>query len=336
MGTMVAAFASRWQGPLRVFLLLALAVPPARADQVGFEVVSAPDSPGEPLKVGIWYPTRETATDADIGMFTQKVAKNAKLDGHARGLIVMSHGNGGSLEGHYDTALALARSGFVVAAMTHTGDNHRDQSRATMIADRPRAVHAVIDYMLTTWPRHAAIDPVRIGVFGFSSGAFTALVSVGGVPDLTAIGPYCASHGSAYVCQVLNAHPIDRDHPIQAGDWIADRRIKAAVVAAPAIGFTFSRSGLRTVRIPIQLWRAGDDHILPSPDYAESVRHALPRKPEYHVVSGADHFDFLAPCSDALAYVAPDICKEHGGFDRVAFHQGFNREVIRFFRSTLR
>jgi predicted dienelactone hydrolase len=172
------------------------------------------------------------------------------VEGHARGLIVISHGNGGSLEGHYDTAMALARTGFVVAAMTHTGDNYRDQSRATKLADRPRAVHAVIDYMLSAWPQHVAIDPAKIGVFCFSLGGFTALVSVGGVPDLTTIEPYCASHASTYVCGVLKAHPIDHDHPIHAEDWIADRRIKAAVVAAPTIGFTFSPSGFARCTFP--------------------------------------------------------------------------------------
>jgi predicted dienelactone hydrolase len=90
------------------------------------------------------------------------------------------------------------------------------------------------------------------------------------------------------------------------------------------------------VGIPVQLWRAGDDHILPSPDYAEAVRDALPRKPEYHVVPGAGHFDFLAPCSEALARVAPDICSDDGGFDRAAFHRSFDREVVRFFSTTLR
>ena len=332
---MVAAFVSRWQAPLWFFLLAALAAPSALADQVGFQLVTIPDPPGELLKVGIWYPTKAAAADADIGLFTQTVATNGEMDGQARGLIVMSHGNGGSLVGHYDTALELARAGFVVAAMTHTGDNYQDQSRATQLADRPRAVRAVIDYMLSAWPQHAAIDAAKIGVFGFSSGGFTALVSIGGVPDLAAIEPYCASHANAYVCGVLKAHPINRNLPVRAEDWIADRRIKAAVVAAPAIGFTFSPAGLQTVRVPIQLWRAGDDHILPSPDYADAVLHALTLKPEYHDVPGADHFDFLAPCSDRLAQVAPDICQERGGFDRTVFHGVFNREVVRFFKTTL-
>lgn len=37
--------------------------------------------------------------------------------------IAMSHGTGGSLSSHIDTANALARAGFVVLAVTHIGDN---------------------------------------------------------------------------------------------------------------------------------------------------------------------------------------------------------------------
>jgi predicted dienelactone hydrolase len=89
------------------------------------------------------------------------------------------------------------------------------------------------------------------------------------------------------------------------------------------------------VHIPVQLWRAGADHILPSPDYVEPVRDALPTPPEYHVAAGADHFDFLAPCSASLAAVVPQICQEPDGFDRTAFHVLFNREVVRFFKTKL-
>ncbi len=318
---MVAGFAACWQ---------AVAAVPS----TGFSSVRAADPPDDPVKVDIWYPTKAHAGEHDIGLFTQVVAPDAPADGKGRALIVISHGNGGSAEEHYDTALALARAGFVVASVQHAGDNYQDQSHATDMTLRPRAMHAMIDYMLTAWPGRAAIDPARIGAFGFSSGGFTVLVTVGGVPDLMKVPVFCQTHAADYGCRLVQAHPRD-PVAIPADAWIADPRVKAAVVVAPAIGYTFAPDGLRDVRVPIQLWRAAGDRILPSPDFAEAVLHALPRKPEYHVVAGADHFDFLAPCSDALARVAPEICRESGGFDRVAFHRVFDREVVRFFQSTL-
>jgi predicted dienelactone hydrolase len=318
-----------------IICLIGLSMPVARADGVGFSIVSVANPPFDDLQVGIWYPTKAAASEQDVGLFTQVVAKDAAVSGGSHPLIVMSHGNGGTFESHYDTALALARAGFVVAAMTHTGDNYKDQSQATHLTIRPQAIHTVIDYMLTTWPGHTAIDPGKVGAFGFSIGGFTVLVSIGGIPDLSRVAPYCAGHAATYVCKLLAAHPVPAGEQVHDTDWIADPRIKAAVIVAPAIGFTFSRSGLKHVQVPVQLWRAGDDTILPSPDYVEPVRDALPRRPEYHVVAGADHFDFLAPCSEPLARVAPMICQEHGGFNRVAFHRTFDRDVVRFFTKTL-
>jgi predicted dienelactone hydrolase len=318
----------------RLLFLLAFSSP-AWADGVGFSIVSVPNPPAEALQVGIWYPSAAAGSRHDVGLFTQVVAPDAAVSGASHPLIVMSHGNGGTFESHYDTALALAHAGFVVAAVTHTGDNYRDQSQATELVPRPQAVHTLISYMLTQWSGRAAIDAAEVGAFGFSAGGFTMLVAIGGVPDLSRVAPYCAGHAETYVCKLLAAHPVPADEHVRDEDWTADPRIKAAVIAAPAIGFTFGKAGLKRVLIPVQLWRAGRDSILPSPDYVEPVLAALPRPPEYHVVAGADHFDFLAPCTEPLAQVAPMICEERGKFDRTAFHRTFNREVVRFFRQTL-
>ncbi len=305
----------------------------AVAAEVGFQSVSVPDLPGSPLAIGIWYPASAVPSDRMLNLFTQHVAPEAPVAGGGHALIVMSHGHGGSLDNHYDTALALAHAGFVVVSITHTGDNYRDLSRSTDLPARTRAIHTVVGYMLADWPSHAAIDETKIGMFGFSIGAFTALVSIGGVPDLAKVGPFCAAHRQAYSCILAQESPVTT--PIVDTDWVRESRIKAAVVAAPAIGFAFAPSGLAAVHVPIQLWRAADDHILPSPDYVEPVRAALPIPPEYHVVAGADHFDFLAPCSDALAHAVPSICSEHGDFNRAAFHQAFNADVVSFFLRTL-
>ena len=85
----------------------------------------------------------------------------------------------------------------------------------------------------------------------------------------------------------------------------------------------------------MQLWRANEDHILPAPEYADAVRNALPVAPEFHGVPGADHYDFLAPCPEALAQAAPMICKSQAGFDRSAFHESFNKAVVGFFQANL-
>jgi predicted dienelactone hydrolase len=299
----------------------------------GFQQGVAADPGGKPLVIGIWYPSQTMAKPVSMGPTTMNVAISAPMNGTALPMIVMSHGTGGSYLGHFDTAIALADAGFVVVAMNHTGDNYADQSRSVDIMDRPRQVSRVIDHMLSTWEGRAVIDPQRVGMFGFSSGGFTALANIGGVPDLSKIGPMCREHPGDFACQLL----AKSESPVVAPATlaVADARIKAAVVAAPALGFTFSPDGLKNVKVPVQLWRAQNDIIVPHPRYAEAVRLALPEAPDYHVVANAGHFDFLAPCSDALASMAPAICTSSAGFDRAAFHVGFDADVVKFFDKTL-
>ncbi len=281
-------------------------------------------------EVGIWYPARGVPTRQSAGLYELMVVRDAPPLGTRLPLIVMSHGSGGQYLGHHDTAEALARAGFVVAALTHVGDNYRDQSRATDMPARAAALSALVSYMLDDWRSRQSIDRTRIGAFGFSAGAFTVLAAAGAVPDLSLIAGHCAAHPEAFECRLVRANP---------GSAVAwqprrDPRIRAIVVAAPALGYTFTAAGSRDVTIPVQLWRAAEDDILRAPFYAEAVRAALPRRAEFHDVPGARHFDFLAPCATAAPPLP--ICAPTPGFDRAAFHQQFNRQVTRFFRRHLR
>jgi predicted dienelactone hydrolase len=305
---------------------------------VGFERISVPDPQGPPLSVDVWYPTAAAPSLQRLDLDTQTVATGAPVSGRRLPLIVVSHGAGGSSTGHYDTALALAGAGFVVAAMNHTGDNYRDQSRAVFLAERPRHIHLLIDYMLGAWRGSAQIAPDRIGAFGHSAGGFTVLVAAGGVPDFSGMAAHCAAHPDYFDCGVLKRGGTAADRILPATlswTWTHDARIKAVVAAAPALGFTLTKAGLAGVTVPVQLWRAEDDRILPHPDYAEAVRRALPAEPDYHVVAHAGHFDFLAPCSDAMAHAAAMICQSEPGFSRQAFHGEFNRDVVAFFEANL-
>jgi predicted dienelactone hydrolase len=327
---------SRASALLSVVATLAITLSGTCAHAAGFQRVLAADPDGQPLEVGIWYPSSAATQPLPMGPTTMNVAVDAPVNGKELPLVVMSHGNGGYFLSHYDTAIALADAGFVVAAVTHTGDNYADRSRSTQVMDRPRHVSRVLDHMLSTWDGHALIDASRIGIFGFSSGAFTALASIGGVPDFAKIGPMCAQYPGDYACRLVSTSGGNAAaSPASATNSAADPRIKVAVVVAPALGFTFSPDGLKNVKVPVQLWRAENDVIVPHPRYAEAVRLALPQAPDYHVVANAGHYDFLAPCSSALASVAPPICTSAAGFDRAAFHASFNAAVVNFFSKAL-
>jgi predicted dienelactone hydrolase len=272
--------------------------------------------------------TRRTIADGDTPVEIGVWSPDAPATG-PRPLVIISHGNGGDFRGHEDTARALAAAGFVVAALTHTGDNWRDQSGATDVARRPRQLSLLIETMVA----EGGIDSERIGAFGFSAGGFTVLTAAGGEPDLGQVADHCRAHPDFYDCQLIAAAGL----PAASGPvvWTHNPRIRAVVAAAPALGFTFAPDGLKGVTQPVQLWQAENDRVLPSPAYVEPVRGALPTPPEFHLVPGAGHFDFLPPCRPEVRASAPMICVSAPDFDRAAFHDRFNAEVVRFFQRTL-
>jgi predicted dienelactone hydrolase len=286
---------------------------PVARDDVTVSRLTIADGDQPAIEAGVWAPTGAASAPHP--------------------LIVISHGNGGDFRSHHDTAMALAQAGFVVAALTHTGDNWRDQSRATDVVGRTRQLSVLIDYMVQDWDGRAGIDAGRIGAFGFSAGGFTVLAAAGGDPDLSRLGDHCRAHPGFFDCRLVARHAGAMGGGARRPPH--DARLKALVVAAPALGFTFTKDGLGRVTQPVQLWQGGADQILPAPFYVEPVRDALPTPPEYRRVEGAGHFDFLPPCSPELAAAATMICAPTPGFDRAAFHEMLNREVVRFFRETL-
>ncbi|MBV8536298.1 MAG: prolyl oligopeptidase family serine peptidase [Alphaproteobacteria bacterium] len=327
---------------MRTILLivaLALAAFARTAGAVGFQEVTVPDPDDKPLAAAIWYPSSASTAPRSFGLLPMAVAENAPVSGDHLPLVVISHGTGGSDAGHSDTAIALAEAGFVVAAVTHTGDNPLDHSyafTARNFAGRPRHLSQLIDYMLASWPEHARIDPARIGAFGHSAGGFTVLIAAGGVADFARAPQFCADHPEAWECrQAKQVHDLNAppDGPTTIGP-VRDARIKAAVVAAPAVVYTFPAQGLTGIPIPVQVWSAGKDVIAPPQWNADILRTAL-RSPDFHAEPEAGHFSFLPPCSEELAKVKGEICEDPPGFDRAAFHRDFNRTVVAFFSTHL-
>src|SRR5262249_45355222 len=144
---------------------------PSKEPPTSRPVVSS--SVGQPqsakhLKVRIWYQRPPPASLQPLGLFQQRVAPKGAPSGDRLPLVLISHGVSGSQASHYDTALALAQAGFVVAALTHTGDNSQDQSyvgNQRDLIDRPRQINRVLDFILGAWPEHSRLDPTRVGIF---------------------------------------------------------------------------------------------------------------------------------------------------------------------------
>jgi len=292
----------------------------------GFRFIEVPaDTEGPTLK-GAMSPCSEAPGEVDLGNITLSGVNNCPITGDKLPLVVISHGRGGSFVGHHDTAEILADAGFVTAAINHPGDTTSDMSHSddlSVFIERPTDIKRLIDFMIGASPAASTIDPDRIGFFGFSRGGYTGLVLVGANPDWALATALC-QQSSSHTCEQIHR----KEFPAQP--LTHDSRIKAAVIVDP-LALVFTADNLQVIKVPIQLWASehGGDGV--TPHMVATVDSGLLLKHEYHVVANSVHFAFLAPCSPALAKVRPELCADAPGFDRAAFHQQFDADVLRVF-----
>lgn len=321
-----------------IIAIVVLAISTARRSEkpVGFHVARV-DSPSGPVAVALWYPTSATPRPTTfMGGTLLSVAKDAPVLGSQLPVVLISHGNNGSALSHVDLAMDLASAGYVVAAPTHAGDNYADQSRQgspALFSQRAEQMRATLDHVLKRWAGAPQVDPTRVGAYGLSAGGFTVLTLAGGVPNLAAIATHC-TRTPEFICKAL-AHvgsPLLKSAN-GAGTFTPDGRLRAAVVAAPGLGFTFANGGLANVGIPVQVWSGEHDDTVPFATNTKVVLDGLGERAEAHRMPGATHLSFLAPCG---LLKPPAFCSDPEGFDREAAHKAMNAEIIRFFNARMR
>eukprot|EP01031_Cornospumella_fuschlensis_P008156 gene8156-10060_t len=122
---------------VRLSAVLALAsllatLPAFGAQAVGVHrlVLADPVDGQREMSAVAFYPASGEPTRTELGFYQVDAGMDAPIATGHFPLVLLSHGNGGSPLAHHDLATALARRGFVVLAVLHTGDNYKDQSRS--------------------------------------------------------------------------------------------------------------------------------------------------------------------------------------------------------------
>jgi predicted dienelactone hydrolase len=288
------------------------------------------------LAGAIWYPCAAQPQRVPLGNLTTQFidsvqgVKDCPVTGTKLPLVIVSHGRGGWFGGHDDVVDALVDAGFVVAAISHPGDNGNDRSQSdslSILTSRPADMIRLLDFMLNDWRDRAAIDPAKVGFFGFSAGAYTGLVLAGGNPDFSRIAPYCPETRKSPDCDQFRSGDIPSSPPHEP-------RIRAAVLADTAHNNLFTQDGLAAIQIPLQIWRSERGGGGVDPKNSARTADSLPGKPDIRVMP-AGHFGFLPPCSAQFAANLPRFCADPPGFDRVAFHRDFDASLVGFFRAHL-
>ena len=313
------------------------------AFQPGWTQIDVPgatqDAPS--TKVALYYPTQAEPRAVPMGPFTVNAAIRAEPEPTVKALIMLSHGTGGTELGHSRLAEALARSGYLVAALRHPGDNWQDTSLLTRTPERyfdvrPRQVSRVIDALLLDprWKDRIARDArgPRIGAVGHSAGGYTVLALAGGEPDRSRLIRHCQEEGAEdpLCCSLGRSGQTPAPSaPAPAGTPLKDPRVRAVVALAP-MGVVFSAESLARIQVPTAIWEAELDRFLVPRFHAEWIARNMPRA-ELHRVPNAWHFAFLDTPSVPIPSPDGDLGANPPGFDRAAFLKQLGGDLTAFF-----
>lgn len=318
--------------------------------------ISGSDSP-RPLETLVWYPakagTKETSHNVAI-FHTGIYAVNAPFaEGNTKyPLILLSHGTGGSAYSLAWFAEALARKGYIVAALNHHGNTGAEPKYLTqgfiLWWERPQDIKVVLDKILEDETLKDKINTDRIGVAGFSLGGYTALSTVGARlaisgwasdPEKWANSPFGRLPPEASFSMEDAKKLIGTDSTViesikHADDSYLDPRIKVAFVMAPPLGPLLDQKSLKSIAVPVKiLVGSRDDQAIPK-DNAIPIANLIPGA-MLEVLEGAGHYTFLCEGTFKGKLVDRTHLVDEHGVNRTEIHDHVGAEASAFFDKNL-
>jgi predicted dienelactone hydrolase len=278
-----------------------------------------------------------------MGPFAVNAAIGADPAPSIKGLILVSHGQGGTELGHGRIAEALASGGYLVAALRHPGDNWQESSlleqpAGTYWLERPRQVSRVLDALLDApaWKDRIPRDAKgpRIGAVGHSAGGYTVVALAGGKPDLARLLTHCRDERKDDPLFCSTGKPIAPGTNLPEPRSVADPRVRAVAALAP-VGVLFTAKSLVSIGMPMLVYAGEKDRWLVPRFHAQWITRHVPTA-EYHPVPNAWHFAFMDTPLMPLPTADGDIGANPPGFDRADFLNQLGRELTAFFDRALR
>jgi predicted dienelactone hydrolase len=281
-----------------------------------FELSTRDSRDGQPIRSWILYPTESAPQTQSFGPYSLPLAMNAEPAGNSLPLVAISHGNGGTPWSHRETALCLAKAGFAVALLEHTGNCRSDNSqafRAITLTNRPHQLHCLINEVAHDSRIGNRVRHDRFSVIGHSIGGYTALALAGGQPTSLA--------------------QEEEDGIERTLDVAHDHRVRALVLLAPATIWFRAPHSLSSLRLPIFMRTGACDAITPSL-HAQIVLEGVADRlrVEHRIVENAGHFSFQSPFPPAMVRADFPPSQDPPGFDRASYHDQLNGEILDFLR----
>ncbi len=308
------------------------------------------------LHVVIWYPAVDTAVETPqvIGSPDAPLFLAGSAMPHAAfapsleklPLILLSHGTGGSAEQMGWLGTALARAGFMAAAVDHPGNNAQTGYTPEGFAlwwERATDLSEVLDGLLADPELGTHVDRDRVGAAGFSLGGYTVLELGGARTDISQFFDLCKKGADSAACNVPEMRGLGTPEQIlsavrktsgeslaRSGDSFRDPRVQPVFAIAPALGFTLTPESLHAMRLPVEMVVGSADPIAPAAENTGYVRGNV-RGARMTVLPGVGHYTFLDDCTAAGKQMFPQFCSDGAGVDREVVHRQVDGMAVQFF-----
>lgn len=305
--------------------------------------------------VTVFYPSSTTALAIQRqGVELPLAWQGEPTRGNGR-LVVVSHGSGASPWVHAGIAMALVRSGFIVAMPEHRADNYQDSSAAgpTSWKHRPTEVSKAIDVIASDARLAPLLTLDKVGVFGMSAGGHTALTLAGGRWSPAQYLRHCEAHITddfqtcAGITFLLTGGMLDSlkqrlvlwysRWSLNDETWYGhtDSRVGAIVVGVPfAADFDFA--SLANPIVPLGLITVGQDRWLQTQFHSDKVlRACLPRCEHLVDIADGSHGALISPLMQRSSGVLSSLVSDPPEFNRAQQIPRWENLVTSFFLKRL-
>lgn len=326
-----------------IFLFALIFSPPfpcgaAQGYNTGFRSIGVwnPDS-GLRFDFNIWYPSARAGQALNFSLWQlPDAALNAKPTEGKFPLLIISHPSPGTRFSYTYLGSFFAKNGYIVAAPGHPYDsmeNMDDLFTWQQLGRRAREIKATLDLLLNDQTFSPVIDASRIVFIGFGSGATTGLLLGGAMPNCGRWASYCPAAGmnDAYCSEWARERINNLCKFFPLKNSLADPRIKAEALIAPAFGMLFTKDSFADVKIPIMLVGAGRDSFNKTELHCEPLARILGKKASYLDLPEADAGALMSPCSKTLQIDLPELCLSVSADERARLHQELERALWTFF-----
>jgi predicted dienelactone hydrolase len=323
---------------------------------VGFRQIKAQTENG--FSGGVWYPSVDKEFVKKWGPFRPKWAWGGKPIAEKRPTVLLSHGVTGRYRNHRDTAETLARHGYIVIIPQHTKDQWVGTDKTVAVVEHRIAEFSrtLKDFALAEPDIAKLIDKQNIGAIGYSLGGLTVLGSSGAIPNTQYVVEHCLKNeqldgdfclgdvswlekiwlwfvGTDIVHWYYETGLTDKEVVTQIESPI---QFKAIALVAPVAAAYYPKE-IKKINSKLALFRLETDQINRFPFHVDYIHRSLgEREHFYKVYSDAHHFAFISPFPEWLLkeeYIPVAIDPE--GFDRKAFLQEINNDILGFFEEAM-